>query len=148
MPKNTRLGSLSCQYSGGNGLLILFCPIPTSRIRCLSLDNFFRRSGKWRRMYFPTVWVFLILSGRSCVCLLGASADTLRIVACGRQPYAGPLSSPYHRCVDAGHFRAVLYRCRYQRCILYYFHPSGPYCWYCGSASRPACILSWDERKP
>ena len=34
-------------------------------------------------MYLPTVWVFLILSGRSCVCPGCASADTLRIVHVG-----------------------------------------------------------------
>ena len=59
---------------------------------------------------------------------LGASADTLRIVHVATAIYAA-ISSPVHRCVDAGHFRgSLLYRCRYQRCILYYFHPSGPYC--------------------
>ena len=55
--------------------------------------------------------------------------EKLRLSRLGASAYTRPYLPPYHRCVDAGHFRgSLLYRCRYQRCILYYFHPSGPYC--------------------
>lgn len=89
------------------------------------------RDQQMKESNLPTIWVFSqsrYYPGESCVCL-GWALPLIRFAsyAVGDNTYTRPYL-PATTSALFKTFQGSLYRCRYQRCICRYFHPSGPYC--------------------